>query len=127
VWNQDYVATRWYRSPELLVGDTDYGKPVDIWAVGCIFAEITNGMPLFPGESDLDQLFQIMKCLGKLSFAFNSRLFTYTGNLPPHQRELFSKNPMYIGVKLPDIVKQQTLEARFPNLEKNALTFLAVR
>lgn len=61
---QDYVATRWYRSPELLVGDTEYGKPVDIWAVGCMFAEILNGVPLFPGESDLDQLFQIMKCLG---------------------------------------------------------------
>ncbi|CEO95834.1 hypothetical protein PBRA_004547, partial [Plasmodiophora brassicae] len=60
----DYVATRWYRSPELLVGDTEYGKPVDIWAVGCMFAEILNGVPLFPGESDLDQLFQIMKCLG---------------------------------------------------------------
>ncbi len=45
----DYVATRWYRAPELLVGDTEYGKGVDVWAAGCMFAEISNGQPLFPG------------------------------------------------------------------------------
>ncbi|KAK6038071.1 hypothetical protein COOONC_24424, partial [Cooperia oncophora] len=39
----DYVATRWYRSPELLVGDTVYGPPVDIWAVGCVLAELITG------------------------------------------------------------------------------------
>lgn len=61
----DYVATRWYRAPELLVGDTQYGPSVDIWAVGCMFAEILNGQPLFPGESDIDQLYQMMKCFGK--------------------------------------------------------------
>ena len=54
--SQDYVATRWYRSPELLVGDTNYDKLVDVWAAGCMFAEILNGMPLFPGESDIDQV-----------------------------------------------------------------------
>jgi serine/threonine protein kinase len=36
----DYVATRWYRAPELLVGDTQYGPKVDVWAVGCVFAEL---------------------------------------------------------------------------------------
>jgi cyclin-dependent kinase-like len=61
----DYVATRWYRAPELLVGDVEYGKAVDIWATGCIFAEILTGQPLFPGDTDLDQLYRIMKCLGK--------------------------------------------------------------
>jgi cyclin-dependent kinase-like len=60
----DYVATRWYRAPELLVGDTEYGKPVDVWATGCIFAEILTGQPLFPGDTDIDQLYRIMKCLG---------------------------------------------------------------
>lgn len=60
----DYVATRWYRSPELLVGDTEYGKGVDIWATGCIFAEILTGQPLYPGDSDIDQLYRIIKCLG---------------------------------------------------------------
>ncbi|KAI8849180.1 kinase-like domain-containing protein [Chytridium lagenaria] len=65
----DYVATRWYRAPELLVGDTEYGKPVDIWATGCIFAEILTGQPLFPGDTDIDQLYRIMKCLGLLQNA----------------------------------------------------------
>ena len=46
------------------MGDVEYGKPVDIWAAGCIFAEILTGEPLFPGDTDLDQLYRIMKCLG---------------------------------------------------------------
>lgn len=41
----DYVATRWYRAPELLVGDTQYGTPVDVWAIGCLFAELIRGDP----------------------------------------------------------------------------------
>jgi cyclin-dependent kinase-like len=52
----DYVSTRWYRAPELLCGDAAYNQSVDIWAVGCIFAELINGQPLFPGESDLHTL-----------------------------------------------------------------------
>ena len=62
----DYVATRWYRSPELLVGDTQYGRGVDVWAIGCMLAEIHTGLPLFPGESDIDQLFHILRCQGNL-------------------------------------------------------------
>jgi len=52
----DYVSTRWYRAPELLVGDASYSNTVDIWSIGCIFAEIFNGLPIFPGESDLHTL-----------------------------------------------------------------------
>ncbi|RKO96408.1 Pkinase-domain-containing protein [Caulochytrium protostelioides] len=63
----DYVATRWYRAPELLVGDTEYGRGVDIWALGCIFAELLTGQPLFPGSTDIDQLYRIMRSLGPLS------------------------------------------------------------
>lgn len=61
----DYVATRWYRAPELLVGDTQYGPPVDVWALGCVFAELLNGNPLWPGKSDVDQLYLIRKTLGR--------------------------------------------------------------
>lgn len=64
----DYVATRWYRAPELLVGDTQYGPPVDVWALGCVFAELLNGNPLWPGKSDVDQLYLIQKTLGTSSF-----------------------------------------------------------
>ncbi|KAF7256574.1 hypothetical protein EG68_06665 [Paragonimus skrjabini miyazakii] len=60
----DYVATRWYRAPELLVGDTQYGPPVDVWAIGCVVAEMMTGMPLWPGRSDLDQLHLITRTLG---------------------------------------------------------------
>lgn len=60
----DYVSTWWYRSPELLVGDANYDAGVDVWSLGCIFAEIFNGMPLFPGESDLDTLSLILDLLG---------------------------------------------------------------
>jgi cyclin-dependent kinase-like len=49
----DYVATRWYRAPELLLSN-NYGKQVDIWAIGCILGELTDGEPLFPGESEID-------------------------------------------------------------------------
>ena len=64
----DYVATRWYRSPELLLvsDQLPYGKEVDIWAVGCIMGELMDGQPLFPGDSEVDQLFVIQKVLGKL-------------------------------------------------------------
>ena len=61
----DYVATRWYRAPELLVGDTQYGAPVDVWAIGCVFAELLCGQPLWPGRSDVDQLYLIKKTLGE--------------------------------------------------------------
>lgn len=55
-----YVATRWYRAPELLVGEANYGKPVDIWAIGCMFVELLTGAPLFTGESDYVTLKQIL-------------------------------------------------------------------
>lgn len=59
------MATRWYRSPELLVGDTQYGPPVDVWAIGCVFVELLSGVPLWPGKSDVDQLYLIRRTLGK--------------------------------------------------------------
>lgn len=53
----EYVATRWYRAPELLLRDKkNYGKPVDVWALGCIFVELITGAPLFTGETDYDTL-----------------------------------------------------------------------
>lgn len=70
----DYVATRWYRAPELLVGDPRYGRPIDIWAVGCLYAEMVVGNPLFPGDSDVDQLYRITKILGN----FVIYLFIFT-------------------------------------------------
>jgi len=55
----DYVATRWYRAPEILLGSTSYTYGVDIWAVGCILGELLNGKPVFPGSSTMNQLDRI--------------------------------------------------------------------
>ncbi|XP_060573992.1 cyclin-dependent kinase 7-like isoform X3 [Ruditapes philippinarum] len=58
------VVTRWYRCPELLFGARNYGTGVDIWAVGCILAELLLRIPFLPGDTDLDQLSKIFQCLG---------------------------------------------------------------
>lgn len=60
----DYVATRWYRAPEILMGSKDYTFSVDIWAVGCIVAEMYLGKPLFPGSSTINQLKRIFEITG---------------------------------------------------------------
>ena len=60
----DYVSTRWYRAPEILLRSTTYNSPIDIWAVGCIAAECYTLRPLFPGSSEIDQLFKICTVLG---------------------------------------------------------------
>ncbi|XP_011472769.1 cyclin-dependent kinase-like 5 isoform X2 [Oryzias latipes] len=93
----EYVATRWYRSPELLLG-APYGKAVDMWSVGCILGELSDGQPLFPGESELDQLFTIQKVLGPL---------------PPEQMKLFYNNPRFHGLRFPAVNHPQTLERRY--------------
>ena len=64
----DYVATRWYRAPELLLTEGIYGPEIDFWAIGCIMGELIDGNPLFPGEDDYDQLCCIVKIMGKLPF-----------------------------------------------------------
>ncbi|XP_069634116.1 cyclin-dependent kinase 20 isoform X2 [Haliaeetus albicilla] len=58
------VATRWYRAPELLYGARHYDEGVDLWAVGCIFGELLNLSPLFPGENDIEQLCCVLRALG---------------------------------------------------------------
>ncbi|KAG8198927.1 hypothetical protein JTE90_015135 [Oedothorax gibbosus] len=60
----DYVSTRWYRAPEVLLRATNYNSPIDMWAVGCIMAELYNLKPLFPGRSEIDQIFRICSILG---------------------------------------------------------------
>lgn len=105
----DYVATRWYRSPELLLSDR-YGCEVDIWAIGCIMGELTDGEPLFPGESEVDQLFEIQKILGALT---------------PVQQEQFAKNPRFIGFKFPDVTKPETLDKKYSGkLSKEGLELM---
>lgn len=58
------VVTLWYRAPEILLGSRHYSTPVDMWSIGCIFAEMANKKPLFPGDSEIDELFRIFRTLG---------------------------------------------------------------
>jgi len=60
----DYVSTRWYRAPEVLLHSINYSTPIDLWAVGCIMAELYTFRPLFPGTSEIDQIFKICSVLG---------------------------------------------------------------
>ncbi|KAJ3123883.1 Cyclin-dependent kinase catalytic subunit [Nowakowskiella sp. JEL0407] len=58
------VVTLWYRAPEILLGSRHYSTAVDMWSVGCIFAEMCTKHPLFPGDSEIDELFKIFRLLG---------------------------------------------------------------
>ena len=105
----DYVATRWYRAPELLLSNV-YEKPIDIWAIGCIMGEITDGDPLFPGESEIDQLFCIQKVMGKF---------------PETLQEKFEANPRFVGYKFPDVSKPDTIEKKYVGkMSTKAINFM---
>lgn len=60
----DYVATRWYRAPEILLGSPNYTKGVDMWSIGCIIGELLDGQPLFPGSSTMNQIEKIIEVTG---------------------------------------------------------------
>ncbi|XP_057414697.1 cyclin-dependent kinase-like 4 isoform X2 [Balaenoptera acutorostrata] len=105
----DYITTRWYRAPELLVGDTHYGSSVDVWATGCVFAELLTGQPLWPGKSDVDQLYLIIRTLGKL--------------IPRHQ-SIFKSNQFFHGISIPEPEDMETLEEKFSDVHPVALNFM---
>jgi len=63
----DYVATRWYRAPEILLGSTTYTKGVDMWSIGCILGELLGGKPMFPGTSTMNQIDRIIEVTGRPS------------------------------------------------------------
>jgi len=71
----EYVSTRWYRAPEVLLKSRDYSNPVDMWALGTIMAEVVNLRPLFPGKKEADQLFLITQVLGDpcATYGFDER------------------------------------------------------
>jgi len=62
--NVSYICSRYYRAPELIFGATEYSNKIDIWSLGCVFGEMLLGYPLFPGESSVDQMVEIVKILG---------------------------------------------------------------
>ncbi|XP_029361742.1 cyclin-dependent kinase 20 isoform X2 [Echeneis naucrates] len=91
------VATRWYRAPELLYGARKYDEGVDLWAVGCIFGELLNSSPLFPGENDIEQLCCVLRLLGTPTQESWPEML----ELPDYNKITFKENP---AVPLEDIV-----------------------
>jgi len=84
--NVSYICSRYYRAPELIFGATNYGVSIDVWSTGCVMAELMLGQPLFPGESGVDQLVEIIKVLGT-----------------PTREQIKSMNQNYTEYKFPQI------------------------
>jgi glycogen synthase kinase 3 beta len=84
--NVAYICSRYYRAPELIFGATDYTTVIDIWSLACVTAELILGQPIFPGESGVDQLVEIIKVLGT-----------------PTREELMAMNQNYTEFKFPQI------------------------
>ncbi|KAG0171262.1 Mitogen-activated protein kinase [Apophysomyces sp. BC1034] len=104
----EYVATRWYRAPEIMLSFQNYTKAIDMWSVGCIFAEMLGGKPLFKGRDYVDQLNQILGILGTpdeetLRRVGSERAQVYIRSLPrmpriPFQNLYPRANPLAINL-----------------------------
>mmetsp|Transcript_18195 Transcript_18195/g.57235 ORF Transcript_18195/g.57235 Transcript_18195/m.57235 type:complete len:346 (+) Transcript_18195:442-1479(+) len=99
----DYVSTRWYRAPEVLLRSSTYNSPLDIWACGGIMAELYTLRPLFPGSSESDQLYKICSVLG-----------TPTQSQWPEGFKLASqigfRFPQFVPTKLETLIPQSNAE-----------------
>lgn len=83
------VVTLWYRAPELLLGVKEYSTPIDMWSVGCIFAEFLTMKALWPGKSEIDQLNRIFKDLGTP----NEKIWPGVSELPGMKKCTFTEHP----------------------------------
>ncbi|WKX91762.1 hypothetical protein Q1695_010080 [Nippostrongylus brasiliensis] len=84
--NVSYICSRYYRAPELIFGATNYTNSIDVWSAGTVMAELLLGQPIFPGDSGVDQLVEIIKVLGT-----------------PTKEQIQSMNPNYKEFKFPQI------------------------
>lgn len=98
------IATRWYRAPELLYGARYYTSAIDMWSVGCIFGELLNKSPLFPGETDIEQLAIVLKYLGSPTSVTWPELNT----LPDYNKITF---PYHKGITWENIIEDVEPEA----------------
>ena len=97
----EYVSTRWYRAPEVLLKDTHYNAPIDIWAMGAIMAEILTLRPLFPGNSEMETLVKITQVLGTPTNA------TWSFGLQLAERIRF-RFPIHRATALSDLIPELT-------------------
>lgn len=105
--NLSYICSRYYRAPELILGSTFYKTKIDIWSAGCIIAEMLIGKPLFPGDSGVDQLVEIIKLLGT-----------------PSKEEMQEMNPNFNEYKFP-FVKSNPWGKVFVDADRQAVDFIA--
>ena len=106
--NVSYICSRYYRAPELIFGSTDYTTAIDIWSQGCVGAELLLGQPLFPGDSGVDQLVEIIKVLGT-----------------PTKAEIRSMNSNYMEFKFPQIKGCQWKKIFRNKTPDDAVAFIA--
>ncbi|EGV62319.1 ser/thr protein kinase [Yamadazyma tenuis ATCC 10573] len=105
--NVSYICSRYYRAPELIFGSINYTTQIDVWSAGCVIAELILGQPLFPGESGIDQLVEIIKILGT-----------------PSREQIKSMNPNYMEHKFPQI-KPIPLNKIFKKMPSDCISFLS--
>jgi serine/threonine protein kinase len=106
--NVAYICSRYYRAPELIFGSTDYTTAIDVWSQGCVGAELLLGQPLFPGDSGVDQLVEIIKVLGT-----------------PTREEISSMNSNYTEFKFPQIKACQWRKVFRSKTPEDAMEFIS--
>ncbi|KAH8080950.1 glycogen synthase kinase 3 [Filobasidium floriforme] len=105
--NVSYICSRYYRAPELIFGATNYTTNIDIWSTGCVMAELMLGQPLFPGESGIDQLVEIIKVLGT-----------------PSRDQIKTMNPNYMEHKFPQIKPHPFTKVFRPRTPADAISLI---
>lgn len=88
----EYVVTRWYRAPEVILNASEYTKAIDVWSIGCIFAELLGRTALFPGDNYLDQIQRIISVLGTpkysdISYITNEKALEFIKGLPKRSKQ----------------------------------------
>ncbi|WVF72369.1 hypothetical protein IAT40_007184 [Kwoniella sp. CBS 6097] len=106
--NVSYICSRYYRAPELIFGATNYTTNIDIWSTGCVMAELMLGQPLFPGESGIDQLVEIIKVLGT-----------------PTREQIKTMNPNYMEHKFPQIKPHPFTKVFRPRTPQDAIALIS--
>lgn len=102
--NVSYICSRYYRAPELIFGATDYTSFIDVWSAGCVLAELMLGQPIFPGNSGVDQLVEIIKVLGT-----------------PSREQIREMNPNYTEFKFPQVKSHPWQKVFRPRTQPEAL------
>ena len=116
---------RWYRAPELLYGAREYGSGVDVWAAGCVLAELLGGVPVFPGQTDIDQLIKARACRCARSCAERDAMLStcmlqvqeVLGAPSEGERAWLQQYPDYGAVALPYALHRVPLAEALPDAD----------